>query len=159
MFTDYVCTLCKPQRHFFRLEKLLFARNYFKVLFQTNAMSRRIWGRNALHSQILMTFMYVECCKYASVMHLFLHQLTHNMTKDCSLNYKLCTWKLQALFWMPKQKQNNNLCTQHVLCLQFSCTELIIQWTICCHIVGQLDAKIRAYDKDLPVAPIWNCTN
>ena len=40
--------------------------------------------------------------------HLFLHQLTHNMTKDCS-------WKLQAqnirrtccvhkLFWMSKQK-------------------------------------------------------
>ena len=28
--------------------------------------------------------------------HLFLHQLTHNMTKDCSLNYKLITRKLQA---------------------------------------------------------------
>ena len=28
--------------------------------------------------------------------HLFLHQLTHNMTKDCSLNYQFSTWKLQA---------------------------------------------------------------
>ena len=28
--------------------------------------------------------------------HLFLHQLTHNMTKDCSLNYQFRTWKLQA---------------------------------------------------------------
>ena len=28
--------------------------------------------------------------------HLFLHQLTHNMTTDCSLNYKFSTWKLQA---------------------------------------------------------------
>ena len=28
--------------------------------------------------------------------HLFLHQLTHNTTKDCSLNYKFSTWKLQA---------------------------------------------------------------
>ena len=28
--------------------------------------------------------------------HLFLHQLTHNMTKDCSLNYKFSTWKFQA---------------------------------------------------------------
>ena len=25
--------------------------------------------------------------------HFFLHQLTHNMTKDCSLNYKFSTWK------------------------------------------------------------------
>ena len=28
--------------------------------------------------------------------HLFLHQLTHNITKDFSLNYKFSTWKLQA---------------------------------------------------------------
>ena len=27
---------------------------------------------------------------------LFLHQLTHNMTTDCSLNYKFNTWKFQA---------------------------------------------------------------
>ena len=42
---------------------------------------------------------------------LFSHQLTHNMTKDCSLIYQFSTWKLQAqnmvrtccvhkLFWM-----------------------------------------------------------
>ena len=31
---------------------------------------------------------------------------------------------------------HNNLCTQHVLRLQFSCTELVIQWTIFSHIVG-----------------------
>ena len=30
---------------------------------------------------------------------LFLHQLTHNMTTDCSLNYKFNTWKLQAQTW------------------------------------------------------------
>ena len=30
---------------------------------------------------------------------LFLHQLTHNMTTDCSLNYKLNTWKFQAQTW------------------------------------------------------------
>ena len=28
--------------------------------------------------------------------HLFLYHLTHNMTTDCSLNYKFSTWKLQA---------------------------------------------------------------
>ena len=89
--------------------------------------------------------------------HLFLHQLTQNMTKDCSLNYVFSTWKFQAknmlrtcctqivlCFCFDIQ---NNLCTQHVLnmfsafsqhvlSLQFSCTELVIQWTIFCHILG-----------------------
>ena len=32
--------------------------------------------------------------------------------------------------------------------LKFSCTELLIQWTICCHI---FKGKIRASDIDLPV--------
>ena len=30
---------------------------------------------------------------------LFLHQLTHNMTTDCSMNYKFNTWKFQAQTW------------------------------------------------------------
>ena len=30
---------------------------------------------------------------------LFLHQLTHNMTTDCSLNHKFNTWKFQAQTW------------------------------------------------------------
>jgi hypothetical protein len=30
---------------------------------------------------------------------LFLHQLTHSMTTDCSLNYKFNTWKFQAQTW------------------------------------------------------------
>ena len=37
------------------------------------------------------------------------------------------------------------------LSLEFSCTELVIQCTICRHIVGQLMQKIRSSDKDLPV--------
>ena len=37
---------------------------------------------------------------------LFLHQLTHNMTTDCSLNYKFSTWKFQ---------DQNMLCTKIVL--------------------------------------------
>ena len=59
--------------------------------------------------------------------HLFLHQLTHNMKKDCSLNYKFSTWKLQAqnmgrtccvhkLFWMSKQKQKS-ICVQSFVIL------------------------------------------
>ena len=31
--------------------------------------------------------------------HLFLFQLTHNMTTDCSLNYKFNTWKFQGQAW------------------------------------------------------------
>ena len=40
------------------------------------------------------------------------------------------------------------------LSLEFSCIELVIQWTICRQITyfGLVDAKIRASDKDLPVA-------
>ena len=54
---------------------------------------------------------------------LFLQQLTHNMTKDCTFNYEFYTWKLQTenmlctqidFFWIYIQ---NNLCTQHVLSL------------------------------------------
>ena len=53
---------------------------------------------------------------------LFLHQLTHNMTKDCSLNCKFSTWKLQAQNMLCTQivfcfDIQNNLCTQHVLSL------------------------------------------
>ena len=42
--------------------------------------------------------------------HLFLHQLTHNMTKDCSLNYEFSLWKFQG---------QNMLCTQIVFVLIF----------------------------------------
>jgi hypothetical protein len=30
---------------------------------------------------------------------LFLHQITYNMTTDCSLNYKFSTWTFQAQTW------------------------------------------------------------
>ena len=39
--------------------------------------------------------------------HLFLDQITHNMTKDCSLIYQFSTCKLQA---------QNMVCTQIVFC-------------------------------------------
>ena len=55
---------------------------------------------------------------------LFLHQLTHNMTKDCSLiyqflheNYKLRTCCVHTLFFCFCFDIQNNLCTQHVLSL------------------------------------------
>ena len=77
---------------------------------------------------------------------LFLHQLTHNMMIDCSLNYKFNTWKFQAqnmgrtccvqkLIWMSEKNSVRNMFSPG-LSLEFSCIELVIQWTICHHIVG-----------------------
>ena len=73
--------------------------------------------------------------------HLFLYQLTHNMTTDSSLNYKLSTWKAQNMLFTQIVfffcfDIHNNLWTQHVLSLELLCTELVIQWTIFCHIMG-----------------------
>ena len=55
---------------------------------------------------------------------LFLHQITHNMTKDCSLIYQFSAWKLQAqnmlctyINCFLNVKTKNNFCTQHVLSL------------------------------------------
>ena len=96
---------------------------------------------------------------------LFLHQLTHNMTTDCSLNYMFNTWKFQAqnmgttccvqkLFWMSKQKQKticvHNMfspCSELGIFMYWSCN-LMNNLSWCC---GLVDAKIRASDKDLPV--------
>ena len=85
------------------------------------------------HSNLLQVNL---CQKYS-----FLNQLTHYMTTDCSLIYDFSTRKIQVqnmlctkiVFCFGIQ---NNFCTQHVLNLYFSCTEVVNQWTICRHIVG-----------------------
>ena len=46
---------------------------------------------NVLHKKIVQ----VSLCQKL----LFLHQLTHNMMIDCSLNYKFNTWKFRAQTW------------------------------------------------------------
>ena len=93
--------------------------------------------------------------------HIFLDQLTHNMTNNCSLIYQFSTWKLQAknmgrtycvqkLFWMSKQK---TICV-HIMFS--SCSELVafMYWagksldnllSYC----GLVDVRINASDKDL----------
>ena len=65
--------------------------------------------------------------------HIFLDQLTHNMTNECSLIYQFSIWKLQTQnmgrtycvqknFWMSKQKQ---ICV-HIM---FSpCCHLWVSW-------------------------------
>ena len=54
-----------------------------------------IWKNLSLFLNLHSTCIQVNFCQK----HLFLHQLTHNMTTDCSLNYNFNTWKFQAQTW------------------------------------------------------------
>ena len=79
----------------------------------------------------------------------FLHQPTHNMMTDFSLNYKFNTWKFQAQTWgehvvykfFSECQKQFLYTTCWGLSLEFSCVELVIQWTFCHHIVGWLMQK------------------
>ena len=61
--------------------------------------------------------------------HLFLHQLTHNMTKDCSLNIFVLRFRtiyVTNMFWACNNSMKLSYC-------------------------GLVDAKIKDSDKDLPL--------
>ena len=81
---------------------------------------------------------------------LFLHQLTHNMTRDCSLNFPKNTssehvvYKNCFCFCFDIQ---NNICTQHVVNLYFSGNSMNNLSSYC----GLTDSRMRASDTDLPV--------
>ena len=84
---------------------------------------------------------------------LFLHQLTHNMTTHCSLNYEWSTYmkitSSEHVVYIncPEcQNKTKTTCSAGILSLQFS-------WTMnnLLSYCGLVDAKIRASDKDLPV--------
>ena len=88
----------------------------------------------------------------------FLHQLTHNMKTDCSLNYTFSTWKLQAqnmlrtfcvhklVFCFCFDIQNNQ-CTQNVLSMFWACNLMDYLLSYC----GLVDARISASEKYLLV--------
>ena len=67
---------------------------------------------------------------------LFLHQLTHNMTTDCSLNYKFNTWKFQAQTWGEHVVYRNcfwhseqffyTTCSPHVLQIEELLTKIYL---------------------------------
>ena len=72
----------------------------------------------------------VLCTGKSFQKHLFLHQLTHNMTTDCSWNY------------------NENLLVLPMFCaFSFHGNFMSNLLSYC----GLIDAKIRGSDKDLPV--------
>ena len=100
----------------------------------------------------LFSYLQVNLCQK----HLFLHQLTQNMTKDCSLIYQVLHEKIQAqnmlftyivfLFWHSEQFMYT---TSSVLVI-------FIYWTCksmknLLSYFGLVDARIRASNKDLPV--------
>ena len=81
--------------------------------------------------------------------------LTHNMKKDCLLNYKFNTWKLQAqkmlCAWIVLNSKKNQF-------VYTTCAELVVflYWTrnsMNNLSSGLVDARISASDKDLPV--LW----
>ena len=92
--------------------------------------------------------------------HLFLHQLTHNMTKDCSLNYKLAhescklrTLSEHAVYINCSECQNKTkpICVHNMfwacsfMCWTRNSVNNLLSY------FGLVAARISASDKDLPV--------
>ena len=66
---------------------------------------------------------------------LFLHQLTHNMTTDCSLNYKFNTWKFQVQTW-----------GEHVMCSNcFWHSEQFLYTTCSPHVLQKEELLTKIY--------------
>ena len=89
--------------------------------------------------------------------HLFFHQLTHSLTKDCSLNYEFSTWKLQAQNMLCKYI-NCSECQNKKQFVYTTCSELVVfmYWTRnsmnnLLSNCGLVDGRISASEKDLPV--------
>ena len=95
------------------------ANNFSLAIFQENYL---LYSRQRVNisKESLITLQVNLCQKL-----LFLYQLTHNMTTDCSLNYKINTWKFQAqtkgehvlyrnCFWHSEQFLYTT-CSPHVL--------------------------------------------
>ena len=102
----------KPTLEFLKWIKKL----YFLLIFSSMTM---LCMKNCINLKIDTTQVNL-CQKF-----LFLHQLTHNMTTDCSLNCEINTWKFQAqtcgehvvyrnCFWLSEQFLYAT-CSPHVL--------------------------------------------
>jgi hypothetical protein len=97
--------------------------------------------------------------------HLFLHQLTHNMTTDCSLNYEFSTgnsklrtcWE-HVVYINCSERQNKNkkpICVHNIFstCSEFG---IFMYWTRnwmnnLLSYCGLVDKRISASEKDLSV--------
>ena len=101
----------------------------FNIKQTSNQLGYFLWPIKILDPYLLPTFFPRVCLEVATCAlnpgqhkiqvnifqkHLFLHQLTHNMTTDCLMNYKFSTRKLQVqymfkLFCMSKQKHKKTI--------------------------------------------------
>ena len=120
----------------------------------------KVWKISFILMTVSSTMRLVQvnlCQKY-----LFSHQLTHNMTQDCSSIYKFNTWKQQA------QNMRRTCCAQKLffvfvltfktICVHnlFSpCSDLVVfmYWTgksmnNLLSYCGLVDVRINASDKD-----------
>ena len=115
---------------------MILVRNYFNLDIVLKLVKQIIWQR-------LYSFMYylntgkssLEALILASTnpqydKRLFIELHASTVHENCKLS-TCCVHKLFFCFDIQ-----SNLCTHHVLSLQFSYTELVIQWTICRRIVG-----------------------
>ena len=92
------------------------------------------WGAQLLLRTLFIFEVQVNLCQKL----LFLHQLTHNIMRDCSWNYKFNTWKFQA--------QTGR---EHVVYRNYFWQSGQFLYTTCS---PPCSAKRRASDKDLPVS-------
>ena len=77
------------------------------------------------------------CKSFSEALH-FLHQLTHNMTRDCSLNSSKNTSTQHVVDKNCFECQNKNKKSIFVHNMFWTCIFLVIQWTISRHFVGEL---------------------
>ena len=142
----YVCSFLLRAKKSSKCMNLLFCKHANKSLslilcsplIIATRRSNTLWIRKCILGWILIRYCfdftkYLKCLDLQSSVQvnlcqklLFLPQLTHNMTTDCSLNYEFSTWKCQAqnmsrtcsvhkLFFVFVLTIQNNSCTQHVL--------------------------------------------
>ena len=97
---------------------------------------------------------------------LFLHQLTHNMTTDCSLKYEFNRWKFQAQTWgehvvyrncfwhseqflyticSPHVVQKEELLTKNYLYNQSKCTAKLCKFAL----ASNQDQKLLIYKRNV----------
>ena len=91
---------------------------------------------------------------------LFLHQLTHNMTTDCSLNYKFNTWKFQAQTWGEHVVYRNcfwhseqflyTTCSPHVLQKEELLTKIYLYSGTWLHKQVRVKIKVPEYGSRFP---------
>ena len=72
---------------------------------------------------------------YLCQMLLFLHQLTHNLTTDCSWNYQFSTWKLQA-------QNMRRICSLLFMCWSGNLMNNLLSY---CGLVDEKDLPVTSF--------------